>query len=84
MERQLFADLYAKAQEHRNELQGNSELHEFFSSGWSRPPVLGFGLPKDNRPVPVVTIALNAANDEFPDHLPIRDDVQTQWDAQAQ
>ncbi len=47
------------------------------------PPVLGFGLPNDERSVPVVTIALNASNGEFPLHLPMADDVQTQWDAQA-
>lgn len=84
MERQQFATLYAEAQEHRSQLRGNSLLAAFFPPGSkSLPPVLGFGLPHDNRPVPVVTIALNASAGEFPDHLPIKDDVQAQWVAQA-
>jgi hypothetical protein len=46
MERRQFAALYAKAQMHRNQLRGNSQLAEFFPQD-SRlfPPVLGFGLP---------------------------------------
>ncbi|WP_141341461.1 MULTISPECIES: hypothetical protein [Myxococcus] len=84
MERQQFATLYAKAQQHRDQLRGNSQLAEFFPPG-SRPfpPVLGFGLPHNERPVPVVTIALNASAEEFPIHLPIGDDIQKQWVAQG-
>lgn len=84
MERHKFATLYAVAQEHRNQLRGSSQLAEFFPPGsQSLPPVLGFGLPPDERPVPVVTIALNASAGEFPNHLPLKDDVQAQWVAQA-
>lgn len=84
MERQQFAALYAKAQKHRDQLRGNSQLAEFFPPGSPRfPPVLGFGLPHDERPVPVVTIALNASSGEFPEHLPVKDDVEAQWVAQA-
>jgi hypothetical protein len=84
MEQQQFAALYVEAQEHRNQLRESSQLAAFFPpNSQSLPPVLGFGLPHDNRPVPVVTIALNASAGEFPDHLPIEDDVQAQWAAQA-
>jgi hypothetical protein len=84
MEQHKFAALYAAAQEHRNQLRGNSQLAEFFPPGsQSLPPVLGFGLPPDDRPIPVVTIALNASAGEFPNHLPLADDVQAQWVAQA-
>ncbi|MFP2934116.1 hypothetical protein ACLESO_55125 [Pyxidicoccus sp. 3LG] len=84
MERQQFAALYSKAQKHRDQLRGNSQLADFFPSGSPCfPPVLGFGLPHDERPVPVVTIALNASRHELPDHLPMLDDVQKQWAAQA-
>jgi hypothetical protein len=83
MERQQFAELYAKAQKHRDQLRGNSLLAEFFSAADQPfPPVLGFGLPRNERPVPLVTIALNASAEEFPKHLPMADDVQTQWVAQ--
>jgi hypothetical protein len=84
MEREQFAELYSKAQRHGNQLRGNSQLAVFFPPRRKCfPPVLGFGLPHDERPVPVVTIALNASASEFPDHLPMQDDVKTQWDAQA-
>ncbi|WP_375768918.1 hypothetical protein NR798_45785 [Archangium gephyra] len=85
MERHQFAALYAEAQQHRNQLRGSSQLAAFFPpDSQSLPPVLGFGLPHDNRPVPVVTIALNASVGEFSGgHLPIEDDVQAQWVAQA-
>ncbi|RKH20140.1 hypothetical protein D7X74_04905 [Corallococcus sp. CA047B] len=83
MERQQFAALYAKAQKHRDQLRGNSQLAEFFPPrSLPFPPVLGFGLPHNERHVPVVTIALNASAEEFPEHLPIEDDVQKQWVAQ--
>jgi hypothetical protein len=84
MEWQQFAARYIEAQQHREQLRANSQLADFFPAGSpSFPPVLGFGLPHDKRPVPVVTIALNASGGEFPDHLTMHDDAQAQWVAQA-
>lgn len=82
MDRQLFATLYERAQTHRHELTRNSQLSPFFK-GRSFPPVLGFGLPHDQRPIPMVTVALNAAGNEFPKHLPEKDSVEKQWPAQS-
>jgi len=79
-----FSALYAESQLHRDQLRASAELTGFFPSGRPVfPPVLGFGLPQDKQPVPVVTVALNASSSEFPDHVAMQDDAPVQWAGQA-
>lgn len=82
MDQGVYAAVYARAQAHRDALMRNAELAPFFD-GSVLPPVPGFGLPFDDRSVPLVTVALNASSAEFPRHLPGADDAATQGARQA-
>lgn len=61
------------------------QMRTWFRKGASQwPPVIGFGLPSDNRRAELVTVGLNPSNREIENgHIPAADDVNIQWEAQT-
>lgn len=83
MEFEEFESLYMRACGIRDEFAQRMRPW-FLGDAAQWPPVIGFGLPSDDREVRLVTVGLNPSNREIENgHIQAADDVNTQWAAQT-